>query len=124
LGQATAGRPGGLPYSARSALQPSQARSGRFCPGLDGILIAMEHVYYSQRIGRGPIANPTINDLARALTLTLDEMWRREYLQEWHSGLCDFEKLLIVGLAACNTDRKDLLASGKMMTSGPLWSGD
>jgi hypothetical protein len=40
--------------------------------------------YYSQRIGRGPLASPSVEDVARALTLTVDEMWRRDYMQEWH----------------------------------------
>lgn len=44
----------------------------------------MNRAYYSQRIGRGPLANPTIEDVARVLTLTVDEMQRRDYLQEWH----------------------------------------
>jgi hypothetical protein len=48
----------------------------------------MDRAYYSQRIGRGPLVNPTIDDLARALTLTVDEMGRREYLQEWHGFHC------------------------------------
>ena len=48
----------------------------------------MDRGYYSQRIGRGPLANPTIDDLARALTLTVDEMWRRDYMQEWHGFTC------------------------------------
>ena len=48
----------------------------------------MDRAYYSQRIGRGPLANPTIDDLVRALTLTVDEMWRRDYMQEWHGFTC------------------------------------
>ena len=48
----------------------------------------MDRAYYSQRIGRGPLATPTVEDLGRALTLTLDEMWRRDYLQEWHGFHC------------------------------------
>jgi hypothetical protein len=48
----------------------------------------MERAYYSQRIGRGPLANPTIEDLARALTLTVNEMQERDYLQEWHGFTC------------------------------------
>ena len=48
----------------------------------------VDRAYYSQRIGRGPLANPTIEDVARALTLTVDEMWRRDYLQEWHGFTC------------------------------------
>lgn len=48
----------------------------------------MDRSYYSQRIGRGPLANPTINDVARALTLTIDEMWTRDYMQEWHGFTC------------------------------------
>lgn len=48
----------------------------------------MERAYYSQRIGRGPLANPTIEDLARALTLTVNEMQQRDYLQEWHGYYC------------------------------------
>jgi hypothetical protein len=49
---------------------------------------AMDRAYYSQRIGRGPLADPTIEDLARALTLTVDEMWKRGYMQEWHGFTC------------------------------------
>ena len=48
----------------------------------------MDRAYYSQRIGRGPLAKPTINDVARALTLTIDEMWKRDYMQEWHGFTC------------------------------------
>jgi hypothetical protein len=48
----------------------------------------MDRAYYSQRIGRGPLSSPTIEDLARALTLTVDEMRRRDYLQEWHGFDC------------------------------------
>jgi len=44
--------------------------------------------YYSQRIGRSPLANPDMNDVARALTLTVDEMWHRGYMQEWHGYRC------------------------------------
>ena len=48
----------------------------------------MDRAYYSQRIGRGPLSSPTIEDLARALTLTVDEMWQRDYLQQWHGFHC------------------------------------
>lgn len=48
----------------------------------------MDRAYYSQRIGRGPLAKPTVNDVARALTLTIDEMWKRDYMQEWHGYHC------------------------------------
>jgi hypothetical protein len=48
----------------------------------------VDRSYYSQRIGRGPLANPTINDVARALTLAIDEMWKRDYMQEWHGFSC------------------------------------
>ena len=48
----------------------------------------MDRAYYSQRVGRGPLANPTIDNLARALTLTVDEMWKRDYMQEWHGFTC------------------------------------
>jgi hypothetical protein len=48
----------------------------------------MDRTYYSQRIGRGPLANPTVEDISRALTLTVDEMWRRDYMQEWHGYEC------------------------------------
>ncbi len=48
----------------------------------------VNRVYYSQRIGRGPLANPSVEDVARALTLTVDEMWRRDYMQEWHGFTC------------------------------------
>jgi len=48
----------------------------------------VDRAYYSQRIGRGPLAKRTINDVARALTLTIDEMWKRDYMQEWHGYHC------------------------------------
>ena len=48
----------------------------------------MDRVYYSQRIGRSPLANPSMNDVARVLTLTVDEMWQRGYMQEWHGYYC------------------------------------
>jgi hypothetical protein len=48
----------------------------------------VDRAYYSQRSGRGPLANPSIVDLARALTLTVEEMDRRDYLQEWHGFHC------------------------------------
>jgi len=48
----------------------------------------MDRAYYSQRSGRGPLANPTIEDLGRALTLTVGEMWKRDYMQEWHGFTC------------------------------------
>ena len=48
----------------------------------------MNRAYYSERIGRGPLANPTTEDLARALTKTVDEMWKRGYMQEWHGFTC------------------------------------
>jgi hypothetical protein len=48
----------------------------------------MDRAYYSQRIGRGPLANPSIDDLGRALTLTVNEMRNRDYLQEWHGFTC------------------------------------
>jgi hypothetical protein len=50
----------------------------------------VNRAYYSQRIGRGPLANPTIEDVARVLTLTVDEMQRRDYLQEWHGLTCAY----------------------------------
>ncbi len=48
----------------------------------------MDRAYYSQRIGRGPLAKPSIEDVARALTLVVDEMWKRDYMQEWHGFTC------------------------------------
>ena len=48
----------------------------------------MDRAYYSQRIGRGPLANPTIEDVAQALTLTVNEMRQLDYLQEWHGYYC------------------------------------
>lgn len=48
----------------------------------------MDRVYYSQRIGRGPLTKPTMEDLGRALTLTVREMSQRDYLQEWHGFYC------------------------------------
>ena len=50
----------------------------------------MDRAYYSQRIGRGPRGNPTIEGLARALTLVVDGMWKRDYLQEWHGYHCSY----------------------------------
>jgi hypothetical protein len=49
----------------------------------------MDRAYYSQRIGRGPLPDPTIEDVAHALTLAVDEMDRLEYLQEWHGYYCE-----------------------------------
>jgi hypothetical protein len=48
----------------------------------------MNRAYYSQRIGRGPLANPAIEDVGRALTRAVDEMSKRDYLQEWHGFYC------------------------------------
>jgi hypothetical protein len=48
----------------------------------------VDRAYYSQRIGRGPLANPAIEDVARALTLTVNEMRQLDYLQEWHGYYC------------------------------------
>jgi hypothetical protein len=48
----------------------------------------VDRAYFSQRIGRGPLANPGIEDLARVLTLAVDEMRKRDYLQEWHGYHC------------------------------------
>jgi hypothetical protein len=50
----------------------------------------MDRVYYSQRIGRGPLASPTIEDVARTLTLTVDAMRQRDYLREWHGFHCGY----------------------------------
>ncbi|GAA4929383.1 hypothetical protein [Actinomycetospora succinea] len=44
--------------------------------------------YYSQRLGRGPLANPSLQDVARVLTLAVNEMQRLEYLQEWFGKDC------------------------------------
>jgi hypothetical protein len=51
--------------------------------------VGMDRAYYSQRIGRGPLPNPTIEDIARALTLAVDEMKRLDYLEEWHGYYCE-----------------------------------
>lgn len=48
----------------------------------------MARTYYSQRIRRGPFGNPTTNGVARALALTIDEMWKRDYMQEWYGFTC------------------------------------
>ena len=48
----------------------------------------MSHIYYSQRTGRGPLSNPDVEDLGRALTRAVSEMSRREYLQEWYGFQC------------------------------------
>jgi hypothetical protein len=48
----------------------------------------MDRVYYSQRIGRSPLANPDMNDVARVLALTVAEMWQRGYMQEWYGYHC------------------------------------
>jgi hypothetical protein len=45
---------------------------------------------YSQRVGRGPLSDPSIDDIARILTRTVDEMQRRDYLQEWHGYNCAY----------------------------------
>jgi hypothetical protein len=58
------------------------------CVTLTWKTACVDRAYYSQRIGRGPLANPTIEDLARALTLTVSEMWKRDYMQEWHGFTC------------------------------------
>lgn len=48
----------------------------------------VDRAYYSQRIGRGPLADPKIQDIARILTLTVSEMWKLDYMQEWHGFTC------------------------------------
>jgi hypothetical protein len=48
----------------------------------------MDQAYYSHRADRGPLANPTVEDIARALTSAVSEMQRRDYLQEWHGFDC------------------------------------
>jgi hypothetical protein len=48
----------------------------------------MNQPYYSQRAGRGPLADPTVEDIARALTSAVNEMRHRDYLQEWHGFDC------------------------------------
>jgi hypothetical protein len=48
----------------------------------------MDQAYYSQRTGRGPLADPAVEDISRALTLAVSEMWRRDYMQEWHGFDC------------------------------------
>lgn len=48
----------------------------------------MDRAYYSQRTGRSPLATSNGNDVARVLTLTVDEMWQRGYMQEWHGYHC------------------------------------
>lgn len=47
-----------------------------------------ETAYWSSRQGRGPKANPTINDLARAITLAVEEQGERDHLQEWFGYWC------------------------------------
>lgn len=39
-------------------------------------------------MGRGPRGNPSIEEVARALTLAVQEMEQREYLQEWYGYWC------------------------------------
>lgn len=48
----------------------------------------MDQAYYSQRAGRGPLADPAVEDIARALTSAVSEMLHRDYLQEWHGFDC------------------------------------
>jgi hypothetical protein len=48
----------------------------------------LDQAYYSQRAGRGPLADPTVEDISRALTLAVDDMWQRDYMQEWHGFEC------------------------------------
>ena len=48
----------------------------------------MNQAYYSQRAGRGPLADPTVEDIARTLTSAVSEMQHRDYLQEWHGFDC------------------------------------
>lgn len=38
----------------------------------------MNQVYYSQQAGRGPLADPTVEDIARALTSAVSEMQHRD----------------------------------------------
>jgi hypothetical protein len=47
-----------------------------------------ERLYWSARLGRGPRGNPTIEDVGRALTLAVQEMGQRDYLQEWYGYSC------------------------------------
>lgn len=44
--------------------------------------------YYSERVGRGPLAKPTIRDLGRSVTLAVAEMEKRGYLEEWFGTTC------------------------------------
>jgi hypothetical protein len=46
----------------------------------------MDQAYYSQRTGRGPLADPMVEDISRALTLAVSEMWYRDYLHPRAAG--------------------------------------
>lgn len=45
-------------------------------------------MYWSHRLGRGPRANPSIDDVARVLTLAVTEMSQRDFFQEWYGYDC------------------------------------
>ena len=47
-----------------------------------------ERLYWSSRVGRGPRAKPRVEDLARVLTLAVEEMAQRDFLQEWYGYHC------------------------------------
>jgi hypothetical protein len=82
-----------LPAAALAGVSASAgtavARQAEACGGR-WETYGMDRAYYSQRIGRGPLGDPTIEDVARALRLTVAEMQRRDYLQEWHGYYCQY----------------------------------
>lgn len=47
-----------------------------------------DRLYWSARLGRGPRGNPTVEDVGVALTLAVQEMAQRDYLQEWYGYGC------------------------------------
>ena len=69
------------------AISLAEINSGEACKARRETY-GVDRAHYSQRIGRGPLANPTIEDLARALTLAVTQMWSRDYMPEWHGYTC------------------------------------
>jgi hypothetical protein len=47
-----------------------------------------ERLYWSSRSGRGPRANPAIDDVAHALRMAVAEMSQRDFFQEWYGYDC------------------------------------
>jgi hypothetical protein len=47
-----------------------------------------ERAYWSSRMGRGPLGDPTIYDLHHSVQMLGRELWQRDYLQEWYGYEC------------------------------------